>query len=520
MTMNKAVKSLVIVGGGTAGWLSAGIIAAEHKSHSSQGIQLTLIESPDINPIGVGEGTWPTMRHTLQSIGISELDFLNCCEASFKQGSQFIDWVTGDKDDSYYHPFVAPHGFGQSNISGFWQKNATQIPFAHATSFQPHLCDNHRAPKQPQTPEYAAVANYGYHLNAAKFAALLQQHCTKNLGVKHIVDHVTQVNGDLDGNIETVSTKAHGNIQGDLFIDCSGSKALLLGEHYQIGFVHKKKILFNDRAIAVQAPYENNDEEIASHTLSTAQDSGWIWDIGLPTRRGVGYTYASDYLSDDKAEQALKSYLSKSLSTKTLESLSFKRLSFVPGYREKFWHKNCVAIGMAAGFLEPLEASALALVELSAKMVAKELPANTAIMPITEQRFNKRFHYRWQRIIEFLKLHYVLSRRQGSQYWLDNRSEETIPPRLRQLLTLWQYQAPSYNDFTEIEEIFPAASYQYILYGMGFITEEKTTLSQYDNDQISRKNVEENQKLCQKYLSGLPSNRELLNYLTQHKINN
>jgi tryptophan halogenase len=518
--MNKAVKSVVIVGGGTAGWLTAGIIAAEHQTNSAQGIELTLIESPDISPIGVGEGTWPTMRNSLQSIGISEKEFIRCCDASYKQGSQFIGWVNGQTNDSYYHPFIAPQGFGQTNIAGYWQKNAQHTSFAHAVSFQPHLCDHGCAPKQKQTPEFAAVANYGYHLNAAKFATLLQQHCIDNLGVKHIVDHVEQVNGALEGNIESVSTRCHSDIPADLFIDCSGSNAILLSKHYQIPFINKKDILFNDSAIAVQVPYNIYDAPIASHTLSTAQQAGWIWDIGLPTRRGVGYTYASDYLSDKAAEQSLRDYLAKDLSAAEIAELTFRKIAFTPGHREKFWHKNCVAVGMAAGFLEPLEASALALVELSAKMIAKELPANHSIMAITAERFNQRFHYRWQRIIEFLKLHYVLSQRTDSKYWLDNRLTETIPARLQQLLSLWQHQEPTYNDFTEIEEIFPAASYQYILYGMGFNTQARVTTRRYDNAQISKKNIEESQQLCRKYLAGLPSNRELIDYILQNKVQN
>lgn len=511
--MKEAVKSVVIVGGGTAGWLTAGIIAAEHLANSPDGIELTLIESPDVSPIGVGEGTWPTMRTTLQTIGISEIEFLRCCDASFKQGSQFIGWVNNESQDNYYHPFVAPQGFGQANIAGYWQQYCHNISFAHAVTTQAYLCDHGSAPKQQQTPEFAAVANYGYHLNAGKFASLLQEHCIKKLGVKHIVDHVEHVNGDIEDDISSVTTKKHGDVLASLFIDCSGSNAILLKGHYQIPFINKQNILFNDSAIAVQVPYENTEDNIASHTLSTAQSAGWIWDIGLPTRRGVGYTYASDYLSDQAAEKALKAYLAKDLSAESINKLVFRKISFTPGHRENFWHKNCVAVGMAAGFLEPLEASALALVELSAKMIAKELPAHKSIMPITAERFNKRFHYRWERIIDFLKLHYVLSKRTDNKYWLDNREEKSIPTRLQQLLTLWQYQEPSYNDFTEIEEIFPAASYQYILYGMGFKTTLRPTNKRYDDRNISGRSLEQNQQLCKKHLAGLPSNRELINYL-------
>jgi tryptophan 7-halogenase len=515
--MNKPVKQIVIVGGGTAGWLTAGLIAAEHKSHSENGIKVTLIESKDISTIGVGEGTWPTMRETLSTIGISESEFIACCDASFKQGSQFVGWLADDKQNSYYHPFIAPHGFGKTNQVDYWSKRHKDFSFAHSLSFQPHLCDNGKAPKQFQTPPYASVANYGYHLDAGKFAALLTKHCVEKLGVIHIQDNVLDVIGNKDQDIQALITKENGRITADLYIDCSGLHALLISKHYGIPLIEQKDVLFNDSAIAVQVPYAAKDAPIASHTISTAHDNGWIWDIGLPTRRGIGCVYASNYISDENAEQELTEYLAQFMSQNDIEQLNYRRIKFTPGYREILWQKNCVAVGMAAGFIEPLEASALALVELSAKMIAKELPVNTGVMDITAKRFNRRFNYRWQRVIEFLKLHYVLSKRK-SAYWQDNRSDNSIPSRLNELLTLWQYQAPSYNDFTEIEEVFPAASYQYVLYGMEFNTQIRTTDNRYDNEQIAEKYFNDNKQLTQKYLSGLPSNRELINYLaTQYK---
>ncbi|WP_394174295.1 tryptophan halogenase family protein [Thalassotalea litorea] len=513
--MDKSVRKIVIVGGGSAGWLTAGIIAAEHNGSHSAGIDITLLESADIKPIGVGEGTWPTMRSTLQSIGITEHEFIRCCEASFKQGSQFIGWVDGSEQDNYYHPFMAPHGFGQTDLIQHWQQHHRHVPFAHSMSFQPLLCDYHRAPKQFQTPEYAAVANYGYHLNAAKFAGLLKQHCTGKLGVTHILDDVINICSQEDGAIQAVTTRQHGNIAADLFIDCTGASALLIGKHYNIPLRSQSHILFNDTALAVQVPYQNPNDNIASHTISTAHDAGWIWDIGLPSRRGVGCVFAKDYCSDMEAEKTLLDYLRPSLSKDALSQLSIRKLNFQPGYREKFWHQNCVAVGMSAGFIEPLEASALALIELSAKMIAKELPANQDVMEISAQRFNQRFEYRWQRIIDFLKLHYVLSKR-TSAYWQDNRNPSSIPEHLQQLLTLWQFQEPTYNDFIQIEEIFPAASYQYILYGMGFDTQPRPLKRRYNNKELSEKNMHESVKLGNKYLAGLPTNRDLIDHITRN----
>ena len=172
------VKRLVIVGGGSAGWLTAALIAAEHRTKDGKGLEVTLLESPDVSPIGVGEGTWPTMRDTLSKIGVSEADFIRQCDASFKQGSKFQCWVDGREHDYYFHPFVVPTGYTETNLVAGWLKRHATTPFADLVSFQPHLCVQNKAPKQVATPEYAAVANYAYHLDAAKFGLFLRKHCT------------------------------------------------------------------------------------------------------------------------------------------------------------------------------------------------------------------------------------------------------------------------------------------------------------------------------------------------------
>jgi 2-polyprenyl-6-methoxyphenol hydroxylase-like FAD-dependent oxidoreductase len=509
--MENAVKKLLILGGGSAGWLTAGIIAAEH----GQNLDITLVESPDVPTIGVGEGTWPSMRDTLRKIGVSESDFIAQCDASYKQGSKFIGWKSGDQADYYYHPFSLPHGFFDVNCIPAWQDLAHDLAFADAVSAQPHVCEQGLAPKQSGTPDYAAVVNYAYHLDAAKFGVFLQQHCTKKLGVKHIVDHVSEVRASDDGYIESLGTAKHGSLEADLFIDCSGGASMLLGKHYQEPFVSRQSVLFNDRALAVQVPYADPNQAIASVTLSTAQRAGWIWDIGLPTRRGVGYVYSSAHSSDEQAEQDLRAYLAPGIGKKKAEAAEFRQLKINPGHRASFWRKNCVAVGMSAGFIEPLEASALALVELSAALIRDSMPANRSLMDIAARRFNERFQYRWDRVIDFLKLHYVLSHRQDSDYWRDHRSATTIPQRLQELLELWQYQSPSRLDFVQTEEIFPAASYQYVLYGMGFETENLGTTRRSADLPLAQRYFDENKVQTQRLLKGLPSNRELLNKVRQ-----
>ena len=512
--MSKPVTKVVVVGGGAAGWITAGIVAAEHDACRESGIDVVLIESPDVATIGVGEGTWPTMRETLRKLGISETDFIRTCDASFKQGTRFDRWHTGGTGDSYYHPFSLPHGYLKTNLAASWQALRERVSFADAVSAQSHLCARNLAPKQGATPEYAAVVNYGYHLDAGKFAALLQEHCTQVLGVEHILDHVTAVNPDAAGDIASVSSQAHGEIEGDLFIDCTGFAALLLGRHYEIPFVSRRENLFIDTALAVQVPYPDDTSPIASQTISTAQRSGWIWDIGLSSRRGVGYVYSSAHTTDEKAEAELRSYIEPGMG-KDAESVPLRKISINPGHRQKFWHKNCVAVGMAAGFLEPLEASALVLVELSAQMISEQLPATRDTMDIVAGRFNDKFLYRWDRIIDFLKLHYVLTKRTDSEFWVDNCRSESVPDSLQELLTVWRHHFPWLRDFDQVDEVFPSASYQYVLYGMGFRTEPAATTRRSINAEDAARLFQENAEKTLKLLAGLPSNRDLISQIKE-----
>ena len=504
------MTQVVIVGGGSAGWLTAGVLAAGRGWDPATRIGITVVESPDVKPIGVGEGTWPSMRDTLRKMGLSESEFIAECDASFKQGSRFARWVTGAEGDYYYHPFVAPMGFGQVDVASVWRARYADRPFADVASYQPQLCERGRAPKQAGTPEFAAVANYAYHLDASKFGQFLQGFCTRRLGVRHVPDHVQGVSPAGNGDIAAVRTANHGPVEGDLFIDCTGSAALLLGQHYGVPLVSRRATLFCDTALALQVPYAREDSPIASHTVSTAQEAGWIWDIGLPTRRGVGHVYSSAHTTDEAAETALRKYVE---ATGGAVDGAPRKISFDPGYRQTFWHRNCVAVGIAAGFIEPLEASALALIELSAAMLSEDLPATRELMDVAARRFNERFHYRWERVIDFLKLHYLLSRRGDAEFWIDNRRAETATPRLLELLRLWRYRAPSRRDFHEIEEIFPAASYQYVLYGMGFQPEALAAAGGPDDQVRAEGLIRESAALGRKYLAGLPCNRALIDHV-------
>lgn len=502
----------MIVGGGTAGWISAGVLAAKFKQNNESGYSITLVESPSVPIIGVGEGTWPTMRKTLKMMGIRETDFINECHVSFKQGAKFAKWVTGADDDFYYHPLVLPQDFDNTNLAQHWLNSNRQLSFSESVCAQEYLCEEGLAPKQIITAEYAGIANYAYHLDAGTFSSFLQKHCVNNLGVKHVLDHVTDIKNKENGDIEAVLTANNGEIKGELFIDCTGFKSLLLGENQNVAFKSCKDVLFADKALAVHVPYTNNESRIASHTISSAQRAGWIWDIGLSTRRGVGHVYASQYITDEAARQELLEYIRPSY--KAAEELTIREIDINAGHREVFWKNNCVAVGLSAGFLEPLEASALLLVEISAEMIAEQMPANRLAMDIVSKRFNKTFTYRWRSIIDFLKLHYMLNKRSDTQFWIDHRDPKTIPDSLAELLTLWKHKTPWHDDFEYAKEVFPAASYQYVLYGMGFDTEAShlgvSAQSIERAERLFKQNLEQKHKL----LARLPSNRDLLNKIS------
>lgn len=506
-------QTIVIVGGGSAGWLTAGIVAAKHSPpvDGGHGTRIVLLESPDVANLGVGEGTWPTMRDTLRRIGISEVDFLRSCDASFKQGSQFINWHAG-RGESYYHPFSAPGGYPNINLATHWQNTHPDISFGDAVSPQGRVCDRGLAPKLPQTPEYAFSLNYGYHLNAGKFVELLQGHCVNKLGVEHRLGHVEEILSAQNGDIASLRLTDGEQISGDLFVDCTGFAAVLIGKHYKIPFVSQHDCLFNDTALAVQAEYATEDAPIASVTRATAQSDGWIWDIALPSRRGVGHVFSSAHTSVEQAEEKLAAYL-KADPDLADKQPSPRKIQFQPGHREAFWHKNCVAVGVSAGFVEPLEASALILIEKSAEWISEQLPKDSATMAVVAKRFNDITRQHWRAVIDFLKLHYVLSERRDSDYWRDHSEMGRVPDSLRESLVLWRTQVPWLYDTNFRIELFSSVSVQYVLYGMEFVTDgkgEHYRQWQRESETASRL-IRESSVQAENFIATLPTNRELLN---------
>ena len=503
---------IVIAGGGAAGWLTACYLQRmlAGRASGNDAPLITVVESPDIGIIGVGEGTFPTIRSTLGALGIEEARFLRESNATFKQGIRFDDWVRTPHGgvgghSHYFHPFEPPQHVEGMEMLPFWLLGdaGPGVDFADAVTVQKRVADASLAPKRTYDGGYRAPLNYAYHFDAVRFAGLLAT-VAKERGVRHLADTIESVQLDESGAIAGLMTRAHGVIKGSLYIDCTGLRAKLLGEALGQPFHSCKDSLFTDRAVTCQVPYDRPDSPIPSYTIATAHEAGWSWDIGLNNRRGIGYVYSSAHSDDARAEGVLRNYIGPACEGRPLRVLKFEA-----GYRERQWVRNCVAVGLSAGFFEPLESTGLMLIEVAAAMIAEFFPWSTNF-EAAARLFNDRMEKRFARIVNFLKMHYCLSRR-SEPFWRDNRRPAGIPDDLQCLLSAWGTRMPSHFDFVGDYETFPFFSYQYVLYGMGFRTDLEAARSRYAAFSVAaQEGFKQLRRLGQKAVGDLPPHRVLI----------
>lgn len=503
------IKKIVVLGGGTAGWLTANHLG-KALSHLPD-VEITVLESPDIPTIGVGEGTVPMIRQTLQHFGIDEADFIRRCDVTFKQSIKFINWMDSTKHgkmNNYHHLFDYPYPFPQ-DLTPYWLAGDQRSHFADTVSIQRYLCELNKAPKQLKHPPYEGDATYAYHLNAKKFAGLLSEHAQQKFAVRYKSATVQDVTFAADGALQSLITSEHGALNFDFFVDCSGFSSFLLGDKMQVPFIDKSNQLMINAAIAVQVP-TSADAEIPSYTLATAHQAGWIWDIALTTRRGVGLVYAEQFMSQEQAMAKLDRYLGG-----RLHELQPRKVPMKIGYRQEFWRKNCVAIGLSQGFVEPLEATAILLTDYSAKLLANNFPTDTSALPVLARQFNQRIEASWQGVMDFIKLHYYLSDRTDSAFWCAMREPASLSDNLADLLDKWRFQVPTTTDFFSKFSVFDAENYLYVLYGMKYPTHPPQLPAAYyaQAEQL----VSRVQQVAKNVAAQLPSHRQLLTEIANRR---
>lgn len=457
------ITRIAIVGAGTAGWLAANHLGFELRG--SKEIEITVVESADVPSIGVGEGTVPYIKKSLEKFGISEVDLLVKCDATFKQGIKFVDWLNPESHGSgnyYYHPFSAPYP-GGFDVTPYWLAGRYGSAFHHLTE-QAILCDSGCSPKRISSSPYQGEVEYAYHFDAAKFATLLASNAVDKYNIKRLVKTIVGATLDDDGYIDYLYDASGESLKFDFYVDCSGFSSLLIDGALQVPFISVSSQLLTDSALAMQVPI-SEQEKIPPYTIATAHKNGWVWDIALQQRRGVGFVYSSAHLSDDEAAAEFSKYLNVDFN-----KVSPRKIPMKVGYRDQFWKKNCVAIGLSQGFVEPLEATSILVTDYSAEYLARSFPRTRAEIPLLEVRFNRVITYIWERTIDFIKLHYCLSDRNDSDFWRNNRDLNSISTTLAERLQFWQNNPPKKSDFFSRFDLFDAENYLYILYGMKFST--------------------------------------------------
>lgn len=436
---NNTIKTVTIVGGGTAGWMTA---AALSQSLKNSGITIKLIESEEIGTVGVGEATIPHIKFFNRLVGLDETKFMRETNATFKLGIEFVNW--GKQQDSYVHPF-GPYGVDMQGVHFHhsWlrqqqtgkAKPVTEYSLAalavKAGKFQ------HPRPDLKSSP--MGSIDYAYQFDAALYAKYLRD-LAEGRGVKRIEAKVTSVKQDINnGFIQSVELDSGQIVEGDLFIDCSGFRGLLIEKSLNTGYEDWSEYLPCDRAVA---RISEKLDVLPPYTRATAKEAGWQWRIPLQSRTGNGYVYCSQFISDD---QALSS-LNEDIHGEALADPKFLR--FLTGIRKKTWHKNVVAIGLSAGFLEPLESTSIHLIQMAIARLLTNWPDKSFNQHDTDY-FNRKTYTEYKQIRDFLILHYHATTRDDSPFW-QHCQDMRIPDSLKERMAIYQENARLYREDTEL----------------------------------------------------------------------
>lgn len=450
---NRKINRIVIVGGGTSGWMTAAALIALLPK-GKNGYDITLIESDEIGTVGVGEATVPPLRNFNVMLGIDESLFMKETGATFKLGIEFHNWKS--KGQHYFHPF-GEYGRRIDNVPfhQYWKRASQEGYIADLSEFS--LCEvmaksKKFSPGSPDPKSVLSTTSYAYHMDAGLYAKLLRDFSEKK-GITRIEGKIMNVKlRESDGYIDSVQLESSEIISGDLFIDCSGFRGLLIEEALKTGYEDWSHYLPCDSALAV--PSESVGET-RPYTMSTAHAAGWQWRIPLQHRTGNGHVYCSKFMSQDEAS----SILLANLEGKPLGDP--RPLKFKTGRRKKLWNKNCVAIGLAAGFMEPLESTSIHLVQESIAQLINLLP-DQEINQAEIDQFNAMGAKEYDVIRDLLIMHYHLNQR-DEDFWTKCRTME-IPASLRHRIDLFKNRG---RIFTAGENLFKLDSWLSVMHGQG-----------------------------------------------------
>ena len=462
------MKNIVILGGGTAGWMTANLL---QKKWRQLGIQISVVESPDIGIIGVGEGSTPLLKEFFDSLEISESEWMPQCNATYKNGISFNDWSTVPGYESYFHPFPCSLDFATLGLlykyTELRRKGVDVLAHPNRFSLMAGLTERKLAPLP--TENFPFHFQYGYHFDSVLIGKFLRGKA-KESGVSHIEATVEKVEQESDGSIKSLLLNTGQILSGDFFVDCSGFASILLQKTLKVPFLSFAENLFNDSAVAIPTDIET---EVPAETLSTALSNGWAWKIPLTNRFGNGYVFSSKYCSPDEAETELRSHLN------ILESdVEARHLKMKVGRVQETWAKNCVAVGLSQGFIEPLEATALQFVYSTIEQFSQALEEGN-FSEKNRDEFNERMNANFEGVRDYIVLHYKTNSRSDSQYWIDNRENQKISNNLRAMIECWYAIEDTQAALTRLNigNYYSQRSWTCLLAGVGVFPKQENLVS-------------------------------------------
>lgn len=501
----KSIKKIVIVGGGTAGWMAA---AALSKTIGCRTHDITLVESEQIGTVGVGEATIPMISlFNNKVLGIDENEFVRETNATFKLGIEFVDWRK--LGHSYFHPFgllgVDMDGISFSHFWIRWQKAGGNLDYSKFNA----ETEAARAIKFMRTnhelgPKVMPDINYAFQFDAGLYAAYLRRYAEKR-GVNRSEGMVVNVNQHPDtGYIESLVLNSGEKIEGDFFIDCSGFRGLLIEQVFKAGYHDWSHWLPVNRAVAV--PCESAGE-LLPYTRASAREAGWQWRIPLQHRTGNGYVFCDQYLSEDDATSKLLSRLDgKAIAEPRI-------LKFVTGVRKKSWVKNCVAMGLANGFLEPLESTSIHLVQVSISKLLTMFPRDNFSERVIN-RFNDEMHFEYENVKDFLIAHYKVTEREDTPFWKYVKNMP-IPDSLQEKLELFKTRG---EVIAKSNELFKETSWFAVLAGQGLVPQGYHPVADAISDDELRLRLTQVRSGIQNRVSSMPKHADFIRQTCESKM--
>ena len=521
-------RSIVIVGGGSSGWMAAAYLKKALKN-----VDITLVEAPHIKSIGVGEATFSTIKLFFDFLGLEEHEWMPSCNATYKLAIKFVNWT--QEGGHFYHPFQRYEMVDGYNIAEWWLKlKRGEEAFDRACFSIPAICDAKLSPRyldgrvfDDKVQEYFAdgerVPNahlaehqvqypYAYQFDAGLLAGFLETYATQR-GVKKIEDEVIGVPLAEDGSIGHIQTRNHGAISGDLYIDCTGFRGLLINQALQEPFISFNDTLPNDSAVALQIPVDVQTHGIEPFTTSTAMSAGWAWTIPLYGRIGTGYVYCSQFLSKEEAESEFRAHLAHL--GPAAQNCKANHIKMRCGRSRNSWVKNCVAIGLASGFVEPLESTGIFFIQHNIEELVRHFPNGSADAEVV-RGFNRTVNEAFGGVREFLTLHYAGANRCVSDYWKWVK-QLGLTDSLRERLSLWNRRLPSAKSINPAYHGFESYSYSVMLLGLNRVPEANLPVLDCMDDRNALEMFRTIRAKTDRLVATLPSQYEYLSHIREEK---